>query len=104
MYVLNHAGASRSIPRARARVSRRLLFAPKLAHIQFVVWPTIRQQLLVRAALDDLAGLEHQHLVGVLDRAEPMRDHKASAPFQQLVERTLDQALGARVDAGCRLI
>ena len=58
----------------------------------------------MRAALDDLAVLENQHLVGVADRAQAVGDDETGPPAQQLVQCSLDQQLGARVHARRRLI
>src|SRR5207247_8347300 len=41
----------------------------ELAHVQVVVETALFQQLRMGAALDDLAVLQHQHLVGVANRA-----------------------------------
>src|SRR4051794_29722915 len=38
-----------------------------------------RQEALMGAALDDLALIEHDDLVGADDRREPMRDHQRGA-------------------------
>ena len=52
------------------------------------------EQLVVRAALDDLAVVEHDDLVGVADRREAVRDRDRRAPVGELVERLLDLVLG----------
>ena len=39
----------------------------------------VREELGVRAALGDTAGLEHQYLVGVDNRREAMCDHQCRA-------------------------
>ena len=39
----------------------------------------MREQLLVRAALDDLAALEHQNLIGAANRRQPVRDDERRA-------------------------
>ncbi len=56
------------------------------------------------AALDDLAGLDHQDQICVLDRAQAVCDDDAGASTQQPAERYLDPLLGARVDAAGRLV
>ena len=73
-------------------------------HVQVVVEAARREQLVVRAALDDLAVLERQHLVGVADGAQAVGDDERGPPVQQLLERVLDQPLGARVDRRGRLV
>ena len=42
-----------------------------------------REQLVVRAALDDLAVLEHEDLVGAADRRQPVRDDERRAAVAQ---------------------
>ena len=68
------------------------------------VEPAARDQLLVRALLDDLAVLEHDDQVGVADRREPVRDHERRAAGEQTPQRPLDLALGADVDGRRRLV
>ena len=55
----------------------------ELPHVQLIVRAAHRQQLLVPAALHNLARLQHQDLVRIPDRAQPVRDHKAGAPLEQ---------------------
>src|SRR5207253_5749600 len=54
--------------------------------------------LLVRAALDDHALLEHDNLVGADDRREPMRDHERGAVARYPIKRILDFLLGMAVE------
>ena len=70
------------------------------------VWyaPREREQLRVRALLDDLAVLHHEDEIGVADRREPVRDHEARAALAQRRHRALDQHFGARVDRRRRLV
>ena len=42
--------------------------------------PALGQQLLVRARLAQLALVQHQDLVHVLDRRQPVRDRDGRAP------------------------
>ncbi len=56
------------------------------------------------AALDDLAMVEHQDLVGVHHRRKPVRDDERRAAARDLVERALDLALGAGVERRRRLV
>ena len=41
-------------------------------------------QLFVRAALDDLALLDHQNLVGAADGGKPVGDHERGAALHQV--------------------
>eukprot|EP00968_Pinguiococcus_pyrenoidosus_P026305 scaffold7067_cov245-Pinguiococcus_pyrenoidosus.AAC.18 len=58
----------------------------------------------MRALLHDGALVEHDDLIRVLDRAQPMRDHQAGAILAQAIESRLHALLGARVQRGCRLV
>jgi hypothetical protein len=58
----------------------------------------------MRAALDDLAVADDQHLVGIADRAQAVRYHKAGPPLHQAQERFLQVFLGARIDIAGGLI
>src|SRR6266567_7090618 len=53
------------------------------------------EQLLVRAALNHPAFVEHDDLVGIDDRRQAMRDHDRGAAFGNAFERFLDRLLGA---------
>jgi len=47
------------------------------------------------ASLDDLAVIDHDHVVRIADGAQPVRAHKAGAPFHQAQQHVLD--VGFRV-------
>ena len=64
----------------------------------------LRQQLLVRARLAQLAFVQHEDLVHVLDRRQPVRDGDRRPAGHQHVQRVADQQLGFRVDARRRLV
>ncbi len=48
-------------------VDELIALEPVLLIIEMFVTPFSREQLIVRAALDDLAAFEHQYLVGAAD-------------------------------------
>lgn len=58
----------------------------------------------MRAALDDATIAHDQDAIGVSDRAQAMRDHKARTALHKLIERGLDLELGARIDGARSLI
>jgi hypothetical protein len=58
----------------------------------------------VGAALDDLAGVEHDDEVGVDDRRQPVGDHQRRPALQRLLQRRLHQPLGLGVEVGGRLV
>ena len=64
----------------------------------------MREQLGVRAALDDLAALEDEDLIGVHDGREPVRDDEHGAAGEQSVDRFLHEALRLRVERGRRFV
>ena len=64
-------GARQAIPRAESGVSAALLGGDHLRELLLIeveVVPALAEQALVRAALDDAAAVQHQHLVGSADR------------------------------------
>src|SRR5690606_36078842 len=63
-----------------------------------------RDQLLVRAALDDLATDDDEDLVRLTDRAETVGDHEARTALHEPQHRLLDVPLRPRVDAAGRLV
>ena len=67
-------------------------------------WSGLRHQLLLGAALNDPAVLEHEDLVGAADGGETVGDDDRRAAGEQPVERALDQDLGRPVDVGSRLV
>ena len=62
------------------------------------------EQLRVRAVLDDLAVIDVEDLVRVLDRRQAVRDDEARAPLEQMLQAGLQRLLGARVDVARRLV
>ena len=62
------------------------------------------EQLVVGAALDDPAVVEHDDLVGVADGREPVGDRDRRAALGEAVERLLDGALGLGVERARRLV
>ena len=67
---------------------RRGLLAPVL--VQAPVVAAQREELLVRALLDDPAVLEHDDLAGALDRGEAVGDDDSGAARQQAPQAGLD--------------
>src|SRR5690606_15414796 len=76
----------------------------ELALVEPRVSPTHREQLGVRAALDDPAVLHDEDRVRVTDRREAVGDHERGAALAQRGHRMLDEHLGARVDRARRLV
>src|SRR5260370_6812168 len=56
------------------------------------------QQVEMAAALDYLAAVEHQDLVGIDDGGEPVGDDEGGAVLRDLAQARLDLALGLRLE------
>jgi hypothetical protein len=65
---------------------------------------TTAQQLCVMAALDDTPGLEHQDLISIDDRRQPVRDDEGRPSGRDFSEARLNFALGLGVERRSRLI
>src|SRR5260221_2834208 len=87
-----------------ARVDEPVELEAVLLVVELAIAPVPGQQLLVGAALDDLAAFEHQDLVGAADGREPVRDHERRAPPPQRAQTVLDHGLALAVEARGRLV
>ena len=58
----------------------------------------------MRAALHDLAAVEHDDLVGAHHSAKALRDHEGRAALHQLVQRLQNEVLGLRVHTRSRVV
>ena len=76
----------------------------ELAAVEVGVEAALRDEGVVRAALDDLALVHDEDQVGVADGRQAMRDDEGRAAGEQLLQRCLDELLAARVDAGGGLV
>ena len=72
--------------------------------MQLRIQTVVREQLRVRAAFGNRAGIEHDDPVGLLHRGEPMGDDKCGPVADELRERSLDVALRLGVERGGGLI
>src|SRR5262249_37400880 len=61
-----------------------LLFVLKL--VETIINSPLREKLLMRALFAQLPFVEHENAVRVLNRAEPVRNHKRRAPGQQTIQ------------------
>ena len=77
---------------------------PLLGLVELAVEAVLREQLVVRALLDDPAVVEHDDQVGVPHGREAVGDHERRPAHHQLVERVEDHGLGPRVDRRRRLV
>src|SRR5579883_1559589 len=88
---------SKRLPLLCSHYRREFQIPAELAHVEVVVEAAGAKELVVGAALDDLAIFERQHLVGVADRAQPVGDDERSPPVEELFQRFLNQPLGSRI-------
>src|SRR3989441_717231 len=88
---------------ARSDLDRGLMRAV-LELVEPVVHAALREEVAVRAYLDDSTFVEHDDAVDVLDRREAVGDDDRRPPEHQLGERILDEMLGLRIDRARRLI
>ena len=58
------------------------------------------QQIVVLAALDDLAGLDHQNGVGVHDGVQAVGDDDGGAALAEMLDRLLHGLFGFRIQRG----
>lgn len=67
-----------------------------LGFVEAVVRALGGEQLRVRAVLDDLAVIDVEDLVRVLDRRQAVRDDEARAPLEQMLQAGLQHLLKGR--------
>src|SRR5262249_56170352 len=80
------------------------LLLQRLPPIQVRVIPLVREQRLVRAALDDLAVVEDDDVVGVLHRGDAMRDDQRGSSSPNRAQRLQNGLLGRGVDGAQRVV
>ena len=76
----------------------------KLQLIELIVVTPVFQQLLMVAPFDDLAVLQDDDLVSMLNGGKTVCDHQHRANRLHLFQRTLYQHFRFRIDIGRRLI
>src|SRR5690606_35321662 len=57
------------------------------------VEPALVDESIVGSALDDAAILDHDDLIRVLDRTQPVGDHDGGPVFHQVIQRVLHELL-----------
>src|SRR5262249_18367337 len=82
-----------------AWVDEAIEFEAVLLVVELAVASALAEQLLVGAALHDLAALQDQDLVGALDGGEAVRDHERGPAAAQRAQSILDHALALAVEA-----
>jgi hypothetical protein len=79
-----------------------LHFFRPLELLQTRVQTVLCEQLIVRAALDDAALIEHEDDIGIPDRRHPMRDHERRFAGEQSVEAWSPPHLGLQTGRAYR--
>src|SRR5256885_12791315 len=79
-----------------------LLFVLQL--VKPIVNSALGEKFLMRSLFAQFALVEHENTVRMLNRTQPMRDHKRRAAREQPIERFANQQLGFRIHAGSRFI
>ena len=87
-----------------ARIDELVLLGAILRVVELLVAPAQTQQLRLRAALDDLAVLEHENLIRARDRREAVRDDERRAPAAQRAKPVANERLALAVEARCGLV
>src|SRR5262245_40957273 len=87
-----------------SRIDNRVLFRAILLLIQLPVPAADRQQLAMRAALDDLAVLQHQDLIRAFDRRQPVRDDERRAAAAQRTEAVADHRFTLAIETRRRFV
>src|SRR6185436_6098988 len=76
---LLHLSPRRDLRKVLARIDERVLLRAILLFIELAIASAELNELAMRAALDNLAALEHQDLIGALDRRQAVRDDERRA-------------------------
>src|SRR5438552_260924 len=76
----------------------------ELPRVEAVVEAAAREELRVRALLDDAAPVEHQDPVRALDRRQPVRDHDRRAATHQTVKGLLNEEFALVVERAGGLV
>ncbi len=76
----------------------------ELGAVELGIAPVGGEQVAVRAALGDATGLDHQDLVGVHDRRQPVGDDDGRAALQRCGQGGLNIGLRGRVEVRGRLV
>src|SRR5262249_12503463 len=87
-----------------SRIDEAILFEAILLVVQLAVAACLGEELLVRAALDDLPVLEDENLVGALDGRQAMGDDERGPSLAQRPEAVLNHRLAFAVEARRRLV
>src|SRR5919106_1733361 len=93
-----------SIRHAAAGEEGRGLGGGRPVPVERAVAAAERDELVVRALLDDAAVLEDDDEVGAADRREPVGDDERRPSREESPQRELDAALGPDVDARGRVV
>src|SRR5258708_2422968 len=80
------------------------MLLPKLERMEAREKAARCQKLRDRTALDDFSSIEHDHFIGVLNRADPMGDDQYGSAASELLKGILDDCFRDEIERICRLI
>ena len=80
------------------------LFEFECAGVKLIIPTPLRYQLLVIAALDNLAVFENANHIGIADGGQAVSDDKDGATLHKFVHTLLDEFFGAGVDGTGRFV
>ena len=84
----------------------RLCRLSELRAVQIRIEPVLRQQLIVRTLLDDVAVLHDQDHIRIADGGKAVRNDKAGPALHQMIHCLLDQNFGSGIygrSRGCKV-
>ena len=84
--------------------SPRRLFELECARIQLIICSLFGYQLIMAAALDYSAVVEHHNDIRILDGRETVRDNEHRSALHQLIHTALNDSLGTCIYRGGRLV
>ena len=87
-----------------SRIDEPILLEIVLLVVELAIPSIGLEQRFVRAALDDLAALEHEDLIGAANRRKPVRDHERRPATPERAQPVLNLRFALRVQARGRLI
>src|SRR5690606_1216423 len=67
-------------------INKQVLFKAVLLIVKLLVTAALSNKLLVRTALDDLATLNHQDLIGTANGRQPVGDNKGRAAAPKAIQ------------------
>src|SRR5260221_14228944 len=80
------------------------MLLPKLERMEAREKAARCQKLRDRTALDDFSSIEHDHFIGVLNRADPLGDDQYGSAAAELLKGNLDDSFPHEIEPIYRLL